>query len=258
MGTVGGATLDIDMSFSDALPDTELALAHHKPGGGLSSNWSRQQARESDRAGCRLEKIGDPKPIYMRDGAVLKVGDTWFVGDRASFDPDAHSMSLSVDEDFIDLLQNTRRFEIWWRGERRLDVTIVPEKVSPERFSLGCLPLSESMRKQMQGEGDTMKKLAASPTPRFMGYIGVGEKRLAGNPFSYDDKAAGSASFRLTVGRDGLVKQCDLTGHQGDVRTRQGACERPRDYGRFYPATDASGAPIEAQTGFDLQWNARN
>jgi len=255
MGVVDIAALDISMTFPDGSPDPELALASHNDGRRVAG-WKTLEAQKADKAGYHLEKAGDPEPVYMRDGPVLKIGNSWFVGDRAQFGRDIRHIDLSVDSSFMDLFQTSRSFEIWWRGERRLTLNIVPEKVSPERFSLGCLPLSAEQRKRMEGDGYAMRKLSPAPAPRLMDFYGR-SPHMNGNPFNVDDTAAGSATFRVTVGPDGLVKQCDMPSHQGEISSRQGACEQLRDHARFYPATDANDAPTAAEASLTLDWSGR-
>jgi hypothetical protein len=53
-----------------------------------------------------------------------------------------------------------------------------------------------------------------------------------------------------------MIKQCDLTSHQGNVGSRQYACKDLREVARFYPATDNSGTPIGAETSFAVKWAA--
>jgi len=254
IGASGTGILSIRMGFKGRLPDPEIISAsNHEPTvqiGGLSIS-----ARQASRSDLRLEKAGDPRPIYMREAPVLRIGKTWFAGDNIDFLTSV--IDIGVDADFMDLFQNARTFELWWKGARRMTFTIVPETMSPEKFSAECLPLPANIRAQLANNQSTgiLRRVVPSPTPRLMSFISFrnpGQSRSS--PFSIYDETAGSALFRLTVGRDGLVKQCDLVSGTGKVPERPKACEVARRWARFYPATDKSGMLVEAEAPLRLDW----
>ena len=64
----------------------------------------------------------------------------------------------------------------------------------------------------------------------------------------------GRTSFRLTVGPDGRVTGCVILGSSGSSALDSATCEIVRRRGRFTPARDGSGRPIEDQYFGELAW----
>lgn len=256
LGASGGE-LSIRLGFDGRLPDPEIISASHREtpirlGGVLVS------ARQANRSDFRPEKAGDPRPTYMREAPVLRIGKAWFAGDDIDFDGDEPLIEINVGADFMDLFQNARTFELWWKGARRSTFTIIPETMSPEKFSHECLPVPANIRAQVESKQSSaiLRQVRPSPTPRLMSFISLrNPTQLPSSPFDIYDETAGSASFRITVGRDGLVKQCDIVGGTGKVPDRPKACEVARQWARFYPATDKSGMLVEAEAPLRLDWS---
>ncbi|MEP9360759.1 hypothetical protein [Sphingomonas sp. KR3-1] len=251
----GTGAIFFTLRFPDGLPDPGIVPASRPRsqfGGG--SVLTLQTASRGD---FRFEKAGDPQPIFMREAAVLRAGDSWFVGDRMTFDAQDRSIEFSVTADFIDIFQNTLTFEIWWKGQRRLSARIVPDKTTPEGFGPACLALPPAMRNNpnYSRRPGALLKIAPAPTPRLQEFLGAPNGPRYSNPFDVYDKTAGSASFTVTVGRDGQIKQCDLTAKTGKVGARPAACETARQWAEFSPATDGAGAPREAEASFTIAWS---
>lgn len=243
------------IELGESKPDPDLLMASH------STESMRVgdlfiDARRQSRTDFRLEEAGDSRPTYMREAALLKVGDTWFVGDRAGFRSNpAGRMDISVDVDFVDLYEKTRNFEIWLKGQRKMLVNAVPDRTSPAEFSEKCLKAPAFLRTERKGSSKRVyHKLDASTVPRLLDFVGNYDGAPTPfNPFQTEDSSPGSAEFRITVGRDGLVKQCNLIKQTGKVPQRPEACRSLREDARFLPAVGADGAPREAemQVGFD-------
>jgi periplasmic protein TonB len=64
----------------------------------------------------------------------------------------------------------------------------------------------------------------------------------------------GRTSFRLTVGPDGRVTGCVILGSSGSTALDSATCEIVRRRGRFTPARDGSGRPVEDQYFGELAW----
>lgn len=255
MGVVGGEVL-FWLTF-EKLPDPEIVSAS-KQSPKVTIGGFEVAVRRVDPSAFRFEKAGDSRPIYMREAPVLRIGATWFIGDRIDFDPKYSAVTLGVDDEFISLFQESRNFEIWWKGTRRMTAQIVPDELSPAELSTECLPLPAAIREQVRRgkSNQTMRKHDPSPIPHLLSFISLDtDTRLRSNLFDVTDETAGSATFRVTVGRDGLVKQCDLISQSGKRPGRQAACESVRTFARFHPATDSSGMLIEAETTLALDWN---
>lgn len=58
------------------------------------------------------------------------------------------------------------------------------------------------------------------------------------------DGIEGNVSMRITVGPDGRVANCSVTGSSGNGELDTAACEGMRRYARYNPAQDAAGNPI--------------
>jgi len=262
VGADGAGKIEFWLHFGPGnLPDPAIAPASHRQPSTQFGDVVVTAVR-TDRTDFRAEKAGDPRLVYMREAPVLKLGGTWFVGDRIDFDRKEGLISVGVDADFMDIFQNTRSFEIWWKGVRRMMVRVVPDKVPPEQFSAECLPLPADIREQVRraDSAAVMRKLVPSPVPRPMAFFRgpAAGWNLKFNPFDSEDKGAGTASFEIMVGRDGLVKQCDLVRMRGKVPQRGEACEVLRRWARFYPATDRAGALVEAPLSVALDWSGRS
>ncbi|HWU94467.1 MAG TPA: hypothetical protein VN029_02645 [Sphingomonas sp.] len=256
---IGGRQIELSLHFDGALPDPAMASGSNAAST-VQLGSSFVSARQADPRDYRMEKKGDSKPTYMREAPLAKTGETWFVGDRIDVLSRDATVSLLVEADFIDLLVRSRMFEIWWKGTRRLTVKIVPKQLPPEEFATACLALPASFREEMtrNPSSSVLRKLRPGGTPVLMDFIGNRTSRaLTFNPFDTDDDSAGSATFQVTVGRDGLVKQCDLVAQRGKLRGRASACDRLRYHIRFFPATDAKGVPVEAETQYTVEWSAK-
>jgi len=111
------------------------------------------------------------------------------------------------------------------------------------------------------GSGDAIEHIVPSPTPSFV-------PRAAsplGNPgrwaTSEDYPAAalrdgreGTTRFRVTVGVDGRVRNCEVTGSSGSPDLDRATCVQVSKRGRFKPATDASGAIVSGSWSSAVRW----
>ncbi len=80
--------------------------------------------------------------------------------------------------------------------------------------------------------------------------------------FSADDypagalrsEAEGTARFRLTIGPDGRVAGCDITGSSGNTSLDQATCRILRSRARYTPARDSSGNPTSGSDSGSVTW----
>lgn len=68
----------------------------------------------------------------------------------------------------------------------------------------------------------------------------------------------GVTEFRLTVGPDGLVRDCAITGSSGSATLDAATCRIYRSRGRFTPARDATGQPATDTVESRLRWTLPN
>lgn len=248
---VTSSSIELRARFgSERLPDPDLASASYLR--------SRQQignmlveVRRTDQSDFGIERTGDRYLTYMREAPVLKIGSRWFAGDRVEIDRSEGLIAIDASVELFKDFAREHFIEVWWKGARRVTLQIAPARLSPEQFSAQCLNPSPGMAK-ISGH-NFMQAIIPSVKPRLMDFIG-GYNVLPANPFDAFDRDDGGATFRITVGRDGLVKQCDVLAQSGKLPERRYACERLRIWSRFYPATNQAGIPSESQTDFSISW----
>lgn len=64
----------------------------------------------------------------------------------------------------------------------------------------------------------------------------------------------GTTSVSLTIGTDGRVTGCTVTGSSGSATLDAATCNILRRRARFTPATDSTGAPIADTTSTRIRW----
>lgn len=68
------------------------------------------------------------------------------------------------------------------------------------------------------------------------------------------EEREGTTRFRLTVGPDGRVAGCEITGSSGSPDLDQAACANLQRRGRFTPATDGEGQPTTGYYSNAVRW----
>lgn len=68
------------------------------------------------------------------------------------------------------------------------------------------------------------------------------------------EEREGTTRFRLTVGPDGKVSNCEITGSSGSPDLDEAACSNLRRRGRFNPATDGDGNPTTGYYSNAVRW----
>ena len=64
----------------------------------------------------------------------------------------------------------------------------------------------------------------------------------------------GVARFRVTVGADGRVRNCEITASSGSPDLDRATCDNVARRARFVPATDASGAKVGGSYSNAVKW----
>lgn len=101
----------------------------------------------------------------------------------------------------------------------------------------------------------------APPPPRFTPKSAV-PKGNPGNwatPNDYPSRALreereGTTGFRVSVGPDGRVTDCQITSSSGSPDLDSTACEKIRQRARFAPATDGEGNPTSGTYSNRVRW----
>jgi protein TonB len=68
------------------------------------------------------------------------------------------------------------------------------------------------------------------------------------------EEAAGTTATRLSVGADGRVTACDITGSSGNASLDQAACRNLQRRARFEPALDRDGNPVASSFPKRIVW----
>jgi periplasmic protein TonB len=64
----------------------------------------------------------------------------------------------------------------------------------------------------------------------------------------------GTTRFRVTVGADGRVQSCSITGSSGHADLDDATCKNIQRRGRFDPALDGDGNPTTGSWGSSVRW----
>lgn len=102
---------------------------------------------------------------------------------------------------------------------------------------------------------------AAPPPPRFTPR-GAAPKGNPGNWATTNDypsralreEREGTTGFRVTVGPDGRVADCQITSSSGSPDLDQTTCDKIRQRARFTPATDGEGNPTTGSYSSRVRW----
>ena len=68
------------------------------------------------------------------------------------------------------------------------------------------------------------------------------------------EERQGTTSFRVTIGTDGKVIECVVTGSSGTPELDSTACAKIRSRARFTPATDGDGNPTTGSYSNKIRW----
>jgi protein TonB len=101
----------------------------------------------------------------------------------------------------------------------------------------------------------------APPPPRFTPKAAAPKSNPAGWVTSDDYPTRelqlgteGVTGFRLTVGTDGKVTNCEITRSSGSAALDKTACDLLRRRGRFNPSTDGDGNPVAGSYASQMRW----
>ena len=130
----------------------------------------------------------------------------------------------------------------------------------------GPLPLPSFGPSPAPGGSDVLGEVAfPTPSPSPSPQVSTRPARPKGNPGlwvttnDYPQSAIrgeleGVVRFRLTVGTNGRVTGCEVTGSSGHPVLDQAACAKLIQRGRFEPASDGSGALVAGSYSGAVRW----
>ena len=73
-------------------------------------------------------------------------------------------------------------------------------------------------------------------------------------PSSLREEAQGTTATRISVGPDGRVTDCQVTGSSGNAALDQAACRNIQRRARFEPALDRDGNPTASSYSKRVRW----
>lgn len=102
---------------------------------------------------------------------------------------------------------------------------------------------------------------SAPPPPRFTP-VGAAPKGNPANWVTTEDYpsrplregAQGTTAFRLTIGTDGRVTGCEITGSSGNAELDAATCKYASSRARFAPAKDGEGQPTTGYYANRVKW----
>ncbi|MEO6716180.1 MAG: energy transducer TonB [Novosphingobium sp.] len=147
---------------------------------------------------------------------------------------------------------------------KKLDIKPPPMVVPPPRISVTTqAPVVETVSQAPPPPPSIVlaPPPAAPPPPRFSAKGAVPK----GNPGSWAttndypsralrEEREGTASFRVAVGPDGRVTDCQITGSSGHADLDAATCENVRRRARFAPAMDGEGNPTTGTYSNRVRW----
>ena len=140
---------------------------------------------------------------------------------------------------------------------KKIDIKPPPLVVPPPKMNINVAPVvQETVR-----EAPPPPPPPAAPPPR------VAAKRAVpkGNPGNWAttndypsralrEEREGTSGFRVTIGTDGRVTDCQITSSSGHADLDAAACENIRRRARFTPASDSDGQPITDSYSNRVRW----
>ena len=98
---------------------------------------------------------------------------------------------------------------------------------------------------------------SASFTPRAASPLGSPGKWATTSDYpaaALREQREGVARFRVTIGPDGRVRNCEITASSGSPDLDRATCANVAKRARFKPATDASGATVSGSYASAVKW----
>ena len=147
---------------------------------------------------------------------------------------------------------------------KKLEIKPPPLVVPPPKMNINVAPVVQETVREAPPPPPPIVLAPpppAAPPPR------VAAKRAVpkGNPGNWAttndypsralrEEREGTSGFRVTIGTDGRVTDCQITSSSGHSDLDAAACENIRRRARFTPATDSDGQPITDTYSNRVRW----
>lgn len=139
----------------------------------------------------------------------------------------------------------------------RPDLDLGPRETTATEFELIPLTPPTGFPSVDPGPQPPMPSPSASFTPRGATPLGSPGTWVSTDDYPASDLRLdheGISRFRVTVGADGRVQNCEITRSSGFPGLDRAACANVAKRARFKPATDASGATVGGSYSSSVKW----
>ena len=146
---------------------------------------------------------------------------------------------------------------------KKLEIKPPPLVVPPPKMNINVAPVvQETVREAPPPPPIVLAPPPSAPPPPRIQPKGAVPK---GNPGSWAttndypsralrEEREGTSSFRVSVGPDGRVTDCQITGSSGHADLDAATCDNVRRRARFAPATDGDGNPTTGSYSNRVRW----
>ena len=148
---------------------------------------------------------------------------------------------------------------------KKLDIKPPPLVVPPPKMNINVAPVVQETVREAPPPPPIV--LAPPPPPAAPPPPRVAAKRAVpkGNPGNWAttndypsralrEEREGVSGFRVSIGTDGRVTDCQITSSSGHADLDAAACENIRRRARFTPASDSDGQPITDTYSNRVRW----
>ena len=139
----------------------------------------------------------------------------------------------------------------------RPDLNLGKRPTTATEFTLIPLPQPTGLATAEPGPLPPEPSPGASFTPRGAVPLGSPGKWVSSDDYPASElrlEHEGVSRFRVTVGADGRVRNCEVTASSGFPALDRAACTNVAKRARFRPATDASGAAVGGSYTSAVKW----
>jgi protein TonB len=139
----------------------------------------------------------------------------------------------------------------------RSDLDLGPRETTATEFELVPITPPSGLPSADPGPLQPLPSPSASFTPRGATPLGSPGTWVSTDDYPASDLRLdheGISRFRVTVGADGRVQNCEITRSSGFPGLDRAACANVAKRARFKPATDASGATVGGSYSSSVKW----
>ena len=143
------------------------------------------------------------------------------------------------------------------RRPEQLTPGVNPDLFNPGTILIGPGPIAPASPEAIEFVPPPMPKPPLSSTPRIARPLGSPARWVTTQDYPGSDLRQGNRGlvrFSLTVGADGKVSACVVTGTSGFPGLDEATCDKVSRRARFEPATDGTGATVTGSYAGAVRW----